>query len=91
MNRITQSQLNYLVDELNTLTNSPLKAYTRTESGAKANIGNFHLYQAYGAIGLHRMCNEGGGITEIIGLSTKRELYYQLRAMINGIELGKAA
>ena len=89
MNRITQAHLNYLVDELNTITNSPLKSYTRSETGAKANIGNYHLYQANGSTGLHRIMNEGGGVTEVFGLGTKREMYNQLNAMLHGINIAR--
>jgi len=89
-NRVTINHLEYLVSNINKLTNSPEKPYTRTPEKFTANIGNYHLYQAYGATGLHRMCNEGGGITEVIGLCTKRELYYRLQAMIRGIECKSA-
>jgi hypothetical protein len=85
MERITQAQLNYAVERINVNTKSPLTPYTKVDGKLVANIGNFHIYGAYGGYGLHRMCNEGGGITQIIGISTKRELYNQLQAMINGI------
>ena len=85
MERIKQSQLDYAIERINIHTNSPLKPYAKIEGKLVANIGNFHLYGAYGGYGLHRMCNESGGITTIIGISTKRELYNQLQAMINGI------
>jgi hypothetical protein len=85
MERITQAQLNYAVERINVNTKSPLTPYTKVDGRLVANIGNFHIYGAYGGYGLHRMCNEGGGITQIIGISTKRELYNQLQAMINGI------
>lgn len=89
MDRITYKQLQYFVDELNTLTNSPLKPYEQVNGKLIGQLGNFHLYGAYGSTALHRTMNQGGGVTEIIGLSTKRELYNQLRAMIKGIELSK--
>lgn len=85
MERIAQAQLNYAVERINVNTKSPLTPYTKVDGKLVANIGNFHIYGAYGGYGLHRMCNEGGGITQIIGISTKRELYNQLQAMINGI------
>lgn len=85
MQRITQAQLSYAVERINEGTKSPLTPYTKVDGKLVANIGNFHIYGAYGGYGLHRMCNEGGGITQIIGISTKRELYNQLQAMINGI------
>lgn len=85
MNRISIKQLQALCDWINELKNTPIKPYDRVEGKFKANIGNYHLYQAYGAVGLHRMVNEGGGVTEILGLSTKRELFDKMHAYIKGI------
>ena len=89
MNRITLSMLKNKIEYLNHLTKSPLKPYSEINGKLQANIGNFHLYQAYGAYGLHRMVNEGGGITDsyVYGLHTKRELFYRIDSLIRGIEL----
>lgn len=89
MNNITLSMLKNKIDYLNTITNSPLKPYSDDDGKLKANIGNFHLCQAYGAYGLHRMVNDGGGITDsyVYGLHTKRELYYRIDSLIRGFEL----
>ena len=78
-----------LVDQLNEATNSPKTSYTRVDGNFKANIDNFHLYQAYGAVGLHRMVNEGGGVTEVFCLGTKREAYDKIKAYLNGINFNK--
>ena len=83
--RVSIKQLEALCTYINELKGTPIKPYDRTEGQFKANIGNYHLYQAYGAVGLHRMCNEGGGITEILSLSTKKELYDKMHAYIKGI------
>jgi hypothetical protein len=83
--RVSIKQLEALCTYINELKGTPIKAYDRIEGQFKANIGNYHLYQAYGAVGLHRMCNEGGGITEILSLSTKKELYDKMHAYIKGI------
>lgn len=83
--RVSIKQLKDLCTYINELKNTPIEPYTRVDNQLKANIGNYHLYQAYGAVALHRMCNEGGGITEVIGLNTKKDLYYQLHAYIKGI------
>jgi hypothetical protein len=91
MDRITRKNLDYFVNELNVLTNNPLKPYIEVNGKLTGAIGNYHIYGAYGAWGLHQTMNEGGGIKEIFGLSTKRELYNKIRALIQGIELGKAA
>jgi hypothetical protein len=83
--RVSIQQLKDLCAYINELKGTPIKPYDRIEGQFKANIGNYHLYQAYGAVGLHRMCNEGGGITEILSLSTKKELYDKMHAYIKGI------
>lgn len=85
MERITEKQLEAVVERLNRITNSPLDSWTKTEKGHKANIGNYHLDYAYGYVSLARMMNEGGGIEKILGGGTKRELYEQLHAFLAGI------
>jgi len=82
--RITEKMLEQRVEYLNEITSSPSKSYT----DGKSNVGNFHLYFAYGGVNLHRICNEGGGITEPIGggCGTKRELYEKLNSFINGLQ-----
>jgi hypothetical protein len=88
MQRITEKQLESLVQWVNELTNSPPTSYTRTEDGKlTANIGNYHLYFAYGGVNLHRMTNTGGGVNTPLGegTRTKRELFNQLHAFINGL------
>ena len=90
MNRISKAQLQFKVDCINTLTGNPLPYSTRDNGQFKANIGNYHVYSAYGAYGLHQTMNEGGGVHEIIGLSTKRELFNRMQSLIYGLE-NKAA
>jgi hypothetical protein len=88
MQRITEKQLESLVQWVNELTNSPPTSYTRTEDGKlSANIGNYHLYFAYGGVNLHRITNTGGGVNTPLGegTRTKRELFNQLHAFINGL------
>lgn len=91
MDRITRKELDYFVNELNVITNNPLKPYEQVNGKLIGQIGNYHLYGAYGATALHQTMNNGGGVHEIFGLSTKRELYNKIRAMIQGVQLGKAA
>ena len=85
MERITEKQLECIVERLNRVTNSPLASWTITDKGNKANIGNYHLDYAYGYVSLARMMNEGGGITKVLPGGTKRELYEQLHAFLAGI------
>ena len=82
--RVSEKMLESLCETINNLKGTPDKAYSVIDGKPKANIGNYHLYFAYGSVALHKTNNEGGGITEIIGLSTKKDLYYQLQAFIRG-------
>jgi len=91
MNRVTDSQLQNLVNRLNNLTNNPVDSYTKTETGCRANIGNFHLSHAYGGVALMQMVNDGGGCSMPLmqGHTTKRDCYDQVYAFVKGIEYSK--
>lgn len=97
MERITQKDLEYLVERINKVTGSPTSPYRRNgkkgnrQTGFIANIGNYHLDYAYGGVKLGRMVNEGGGVTNIseMGFGTKRKLYNWMRAYLAGIEIRK--
>jgi len=91
--RISIKDLELQVKRINKLTNSPETPWRKEDGKMKANIGNFHLDEAYGGIKLVRMVTEGGGINIITrnGYGTKRELYLQLDAMINAFELKVSA
>jgi 2,4-dienoyl-CoA reductase-like NADH-dependent reductase (Old Yellow Enzyme family) len=87
-NRITDKDLQAVVDRINRITNSPMTPYVKDASGKhKAQIGNYHLSHAYGGVALHRMHNEAGGVTTPInsGHVPKRELYNLMQAYINGL------
>jgi hypothetical protein len=83
MNRITEKHLQAVVDRLNIITKSPASPYI----DGKAQIGNYHLSHAYGGVCLHRMYNDGGGVTSplSVGHVSKRELAGLLYAFIAGI------
>lgn len=49
----------------------------------------YQFYMAYGAYGLVKIVNDGGGARTIIGLTTKKELYNQMESLIKGIRIGK--
>lgn len=87
-NRVTEKQLQAIVDRLNRITNSPAVPYIE----GKAQIGNYHLSHAYGGVALHRMHNENGAASSPLstGHITKRELQGLLYAFISGIESAKA-
>ena len=88
--RITLKQIEAVIDWLNTELKRPLKPYENIDGKLTAQIGNFHLYQAYGAYGLHEIATKGGGVKETIGLGTKKELYTALHKLIQGVELATA-
>lgn len=85
--RITDKHLQAKIDWLNKITGSPALPYV----DGKAQIGNYHISGAYGGYCLHRMCNEGGGVSLPLstGHVTKRELAGLLNAFIAGINTVK--
>ena len=89
--RITRKHLEPIIDRLNRLTGSPSEPWTNDGDKFRANIGNFHLSEAYGGYCLHRMSNEHGGVSDVFssGHIKARDLYDQLHAYLRGIEFGK--
>lgn len=83
MTRVTEKQLQTVVDRLNRITGSPMSPYL----DGKAQPGNYHLSHAYGGVCLHRMFNEGGGVSSPLstGHIPKRELLNLMHAYISGI------
>lgn len=92
-NRITESDLKGLCDCLNRITGSPMVPYAYDAAKGKhcAQIGNYHISYAYGGVSLHRMHNDGGGVSLPLGGGhvPKRELYERMHAFICGIESAK--
>lgn len=89
MNRITEKDLEAVCERINRITNSPLQPY----ANGKAQIGNYHISHAYGGAELHRMHNDGGGVTTPLhtGHVTKRELYNAMHAFIAGLNTANNA
>lgn len=90
--RITEKMLQVQVDYLNKITGNNPAPWTRAADGKlRANIGNYHIYHAYGGVALHQMTNEGGGVRTPLSshIMPKRELFDQIRAFIDGIEVGQ--
>ena len=89
--RITIANLQAVVDRINRVTGSPSTPWRREGDRNRANIGNYHLSHAYGGVCLHRMANEGGGVTTPLGSGhvPKRELYEQLHAFARGLEMAR--
>jgi hypothetical protein len=94
MKRITLKDLDMACARLNRLTGSPLKYSKPFKKGVpfRSNVGNFHIEQAFGGVGLNRVVNSSGGVACPLGddLFTKRELLGQINAFAVGIEHGKA-
>lgn len=90
--RITQKNLQAVIDRINRITDSPETPYTKTPEGKFIpNLGNYHLSMAYGGYNLHRIDNDSGGVTCPLGTGhvTKKELYKLMHAFINGLYAGK--
>ena len=87
----TIKELESLIATINGLTDSPATSYTREEGQLKANVGNYHLSQAYGGVCLHRMANKGGGVgTPLMSYHVpKKELGIALRGFLAGLEFSK--
>lgn len=85
MSRITDKYLDAIVDRLNRITGSPAAPYI----DGKAQVGNYHISHAYGGVCLHRMHNEGGGVSSPLstGHIPKRELAGLMHAFIAGMEV----
>ena len=89
MDRIRQSDLEYLAGLINQATNSPMETLTRDETGKlTANVGNYYISGAYGGVSLHRNVNLRGACTDVFncGHVPKRDLYNRMRAYLAGIE-----
>jgi len=87
-NRITQSDLEWLVKRANEQTGNATEPYTRDGDNLTANIGTYLLNYAYGGVKLVQLVNADGSITCISpgGYGTKRELYNWLRGFVSGLE-----
>ena len=88
-NRITNAQLESVIELLNETLDRPINPITRTKGKNKCNVGNFHLYSAYGAYGLHETVNESGGARATIELGSKRVLFEGVHLLLKGIQLAK--
>lgn len=88
--RITKKQLQDRIDLLNEITGNPMTPYDTSSGKLVANVGNFHLSQAYGGYSLNEMSNESGGCYDTFrcGHVPARELYHRINALVEGIALG---
>jgi len=87
MSRITEKDLQAVVNRINRATNSPVEPYAKVGDKYTAQIGCYHLSHAYGGVALHRMYNDCGGVSDVFGgHMPKRELYGKLHAFIAGLD-----
>lgn len=92
-NRVTEKQLQAIVDRINKLMGTPAtpyKPYDPAVGRAQPNANCYHLSHAYGGVSLHRMSEREGctGVHDVFscGHVTKRELANRMYSFINGIE-----
>lgn len=86
MNRITIKDLNQACRVLNKTLNRPME-YCQPGQPFKANIGNFHIDQAYGGFQLAEVSSDGGGIRSYGGHVPAREVYERIHAMVDGARI----
>jgi len=81
--RITISDLENRLFDLNESKGTPSKPYSPSGTGIKSNVGNYHLSRAYGGHNVHQMVNDGGGIKEPAGggYVTKRECLERINSL----------
>lgn len=78
--RITNRQLENMVEAINTVYGHAIEPYT----DGKANIGTYYIDGAYGGVKLVQLVSDGGGVRNVSpnGYGTKRELYTFLNGML---------
>lgn len=86
-NRITEKNLQAVVDRINRTMATPMDSYKVVDGKHVAQVGNYHLSFAYGGVNLCQMVNEGGGCRNVFscGHVTKRDLYDRMQAYLSGI------
>jgi hypothetical protein len=85
--RITIKHLDAKADTINRMTNSPVESSRTVDGNYVANVGNYHISGAYGGYCLHRMVNEGGGVSDVFscGHVSARELAGLMSAYMAGL------
>ena len=100
--RTTKAQLESQVEQINMLTHSPQTKYETTVCKARrcltirvrkdengnliSRAGHYYISYSYGRCRLERICNTGGGCSDISHSVTKRELNSILHGIINVLE-----
>ena len=81
--RITLSDLESRLFDLNESRGTPSKPYSPSDKGFRSNVGNYHLSQAYGGCNVHQIVNDVGGVKEPAGSGhvTKRECLKRINSL----------
>lgn len=90
--RITKANLDHLLKQINLRAGSEDWEWRKREDGKglTSNVGHYVLDWAYGGVALERFCSDGGGVCTIISRCTRRELWYRMRAYLDGMREGGA-
>lgn len=88
--RVTEKRLANQCEYLNRITDSPAEYSREVDGRWRANPGHYHMNYDYNQPQLQRVCNDGGGVEDVLGYrGTKGEVDRMLGAFIKGIEMGK--
>jgi hypothetical protein len=87
MDRITENDLKRKIVYLNELMGYNISSYSVVDDIIKPNPNVYHLNIAYGGYALDQMMPTGTGVKQVFSRTTKRELYNQICAFIQGISL----
>lgn len=84
--RVTIKDLQILVDQLNQITG-------HDAGNNRTSVGTYVISGAYGGHKLDQIVSDSGGVRHITrtGYTTKRDLYYQISAYMDGVTAGREA
>jgi len=86
----TKKRLENQCEYLNRITNSPAEYSRKVDGKWRANPGHYHINYDYNQPQLQRVCNDGGGVDDVLGYrGTKSEVDRMIGAFIKGIETAK--
>lgn len=96
MRRVTEKQLQSIVDRINRTMGTPMKPYApydAAKGGCQPNANCYHLSHAYGGVALHKMSATPGctGVSDVFssGHIPKRELAELMYAWLRGVDAGR--
>lgn len=90
MKRVALNELQAIVSRINQITFNTDQPYSQIDGKLVANIGCYHIDQAYGGVELVQMQTAGGGVRDVLrsGHVSKRELRDLMFAYIVGLDDG---